>query len=140
MAQHARQAECAGCHAKIDPLGYGLENFDAVGRWRTESGGKPLDATGKLPGGESFDGADELKQIISARKGDFERNLIERMLSYALAREIQGDDECAVRKIMADLERDGHRFSALVLGVARSVPFQYRRNLEDRAAKPGESP
>jgi Protein of unknown function (DUF1592)/Protein of unknown function (DUF1588)/Protein of unknown function (DUF1585)/Protein of unknown function (DUF1595)/Protein of unknown function (DUF1587)/Planctomycete cytochrome C len=140
MAQHARQADCAGCHAKIDPLGYGLENFDAVGRWRTESGGKPLDATGKLPGGEAFNGADELKKIINARKGDFERNLIERMLSYALARETQGDDECAVRKIMGDLERDGHRFSTLVLGVTRSVPFQYRRNLEDRQAKSGESP
>jgi hypothetical protein len=128
MARHARQAECAGCHAKIDPLGYGLENFDAVGRWRVEQGGKPLDATGKLPGGESFNGADELKKIIVGRKGEFERNLIERLLAYALAREIQGDDECAVRKIQADLERDGHRFSTLVLGVVRSLPFQYRRN------------
>ncbi len=128
MALHARQAECAACHAKIDPLGYGLENFDAVGRWRVEQGGKPLDASGQLPGGESFDGADELKKIIVARKGEFERNLIERMLSYALAREIQGDDECAVRTIQAALDRDGHRFSTLILGVARSVPFQYRRN------------
>ncbi len=140
MAQHARQAECAACHAKIDPLGYGLENYDAVGRWRTESGGRPLDATGKLPGGETFNGADELKTIILARKGDFERNLIERMLSYALAREVQGDDECATRQILADLERDGHRFSTLVLGVARSVPFQYRRTLEGREPRPGESP
>jgi mono/diheme cytochrome c family protein len=140
MAQHARQSECAGCHARIDPLGYGLENFDAVGRWRTESGGEPLDATGKLPGGEEFNGADELKRIIVARKGEFERNLIERMLSYALAREIQGDDECATRKILAELDRDGHKFSTLVLGVARSVPFQYRRTMEDREPRPGESP
>jgi hypothetical protein len=134
MAKHARQAECASCHAKIDPLGYGLENFDAVGRWRLEQGGKPLDATGKLPGGETFNGADELKKIINARKGEFERALIERMLSYALGREVQGDDECAVRKIQEGLERDGHRFSSLILGVVRSVPFQYRRNLA------GESP
>jgi mono/diheme cytochrome c family protein len=134
MARHARQAECSACHAKIDPLGFGLENFDAVGRWRSEQGGKPLDATGKLPGGESFDGADELKRIIVARKGEFERNLIERLLSYALGREIQGDDECAVKRIQGDLERDGHRFSTLVLGVVRSLPFQYRRN------SAGESP
>jgi mono/diheme cytochrome c family protein len=140
MARHARQAECAACHAKIDPLGYGLENYDAVGRWRVDLGGKPLDATGKLPGGESFNGPDELKKIIVARKGDFERNLIERMLSYALAREVQGDDECAVRKIQADLERDGHRFSTLVLGVARSLPFLNRRTLEGHEPRPGESP
>ena len=141
MAQHARQVECASCHARIDPLGYGLENFDAVGRWRTESGGKPLDATGQLPGGTAFDGADQLKQILIARKAEFEHNLIERMLSYALGREIQGDDECAVRKIQAELDRDGHRFSSLVLGVARSVPFQYRRTLDDRpSSRPGANP
>jgi Protein of unknown function (DUF1592)/Protein of unknown function (DUF1588)/Protein of unknown function (DUF1585)/Protein of unknown function (DUF1595)/Protein of unknown function (DUF1587)/Planctomycete cytochrome C len=134
MGRHARQAECASCHAKIDPLGDGLENFDAVGRWRVEQAGKPLDATGKLPGGESFNGADELKKIIVARRGEFERALIERMLSYALGREVQGDDECAVRKIVSDLERDEHRFSSLILGVVRSVPFQYRRN------STGESP
>ena len=133
MARHARQADCAGCHAKIDPMGYGLENFDAVGRWRVEQGGKPLDATGKLPGGESFDGADALKMIVLARKGDFERNLTERLLSYALGREVQGDDECALRKIQGDLDRDGHRFSTLILGVVRSVPFQYRRNSQGDA-------
>ncbi len=140
MAQHARQAECAACHAKIDPLGYGLENYDAVGRWRTEDAGKPLDATGTLPGGETFHGAEELKTIILARKTDFERNLIERTLAYALAREVQGDDECAIRKILSDLERDGHKFSTLMLGVVRSVPFQYRRTTEDREPRPGDSP
>ena len=137
MARHARLAECAGCHAKIDPLGYGLENYDAVGRWRVDQGGKPLDASGTLPGGVTFDGADALKRIIVARKDDFERNLIERMMAYALAREVQGDDECAVRKIQAEMERDGHRFSTLVLGVARSLPFRYRRDAEGRESKPG---
>jgi len=133
MARHARQLDCAGCHAKIDPLGYGLENYDAVGRWRSEQGGKSLDATGNLPGGESFDGADALKRIILARKGDFERNMAERLLAYALGREIQGDDECALRKIQSDLDREGHRFSTLILGVVRSVPFQYRRQTEGNA-------
>ena len=140
MARHARQADCAACHARIDPLGYGLENFDAVGRWRSEQGGRPLDASGKLPGGESFDGVEELKRIIVARKGEFERNLIEKMLSYALGREVQGDDECAVRAIQGDLERGGHRFSTLVLGVVRSVPFRMRRDLDSREVKAGESP
>jgi mono/diheme cytochrome c family protein len=139
MARHSRQAECAACHAKIDPLGYGLENYDGVGRWRIESGGKPIDASGKLPGGEVFQGAEELKRIILARKGDFERNLIERMLSYALGRDVQGDDECAVRKIQGDLEREGHRFSTLILGVARSLPFQYRRGSDEREPRAGEN-
>ncbi len=140
MAQHARQPDCAGCHARIDPLGYGLENFDAVGRWRTESGGRPIDSAGKLPGGQSFDGADALKQIILARQVDFERNLIEKLLSYGLGREIQPDDECAVGKIKTALDQDGHRFSTLVLGVARSLPFQYRRTVEARELEPGAAP
>jgi hypothetical protein len=128
MARHARQPECAACHARIDPLGYGLENFDAIGRWRVELGGRPLDTSGQLPGGASFTGPDELRSLLKARRGDFERNLVERMLVYALGREIQGDDECAVRRILADLERDGHRFSTLVLAITRSAPFQYRRD------------
>jgi hypothetical protein len=137
MARHSRQAECAACHARIDPLGYGLENFDAVGRWRTSDGDRPLDSAGKLPGGESFQGPDELKRIILGRKSDFERNLIERLLSYALGREVQGDDECAVREIQEGLQSSGHRFSSLMVGIARSVPFQYRRNADDPEAKPG---
>src|SRR4030095_8861789 len=87
LSAHATRAECAGCHAKIDPLGFGLENFDAVGRYRKSGAG--VDATGKLPTGEQFDGPRELKKVLLTRKGQFTRNLTEKLLVYALCRELQ---------------------------------------------------
>ncbi len=128
MAQHAVQPACASCHKRIDPLGFALENYDAVGAWREQQGGKPVDAAGILPSGERFEGIAGLKQVLLRSRDAFERNLIEQMLAYALGREVQDGDECAIREIKAALEKDGHRFSALVLGVVRSVPMQYRQN------------
>ncbi len=126
LAQHATQPACAGCHAKIDPLGFGLENFDAVGRFRKS--GKDIDATGKLPGGEGFNGPKELRQVLLERKDRFAENLTEKLLAYALGRELQATDAAAVRTVTASMSADGHKFSALVLGVVRSHPFQHRRN------------
>lgn len=128
MAQHATQATCAGCHAKIDPLGYGLENFDAVGRWRTMQGKETIDASGKLPTGEKFDGADGLKKLLLGRKDQFTQNLSGQMLTYALGRELDFADEPTVEALAADLKKNDYRFSTLVLGIVRSYPFQYRRN------------
>lgn len=125
LAQHATQPACAGCHAKIDPLGFGLENFDAVGRFRKSS--KDIDASGKLPGGDAFNGPKELRQVLLKRADRFAENLTEKLLAYALGREIQAPDAAAVRAITAAL-KDGHKFSTLVLGVVRSYPFQHRRN------------
>jgi hypothetical protein len=130
MAMHATRPTCAACHRKIDPLGFALENFDAAGGWRESQGGKPLDTTGELPTGEKITGVDELKKTVRARADAFERNLIEQMMCYALGRDLQGDDEVAVQDVKAALGKDGHRFSALVLGVARSFPFQNRRAAE----------
>jgi mono/diheme cytochrome c family protein len=126
LAQHATQPACAGCHAKIDPLGFGLENFDAVGRYRTSN--KDIDATGKLPGGEAFNGPKELRQVLLKQKDRFAENLTEKLLAYALGRELQATDAAAVRTITASMSADGHKFSALALGVVRSHPFQHRRN------------
>lgn len=128
LAQHATRPACAGCHSKIDPLGFGLENFDAVGRWR--EGVRGLDASGSLPTGEKFNGPAELKRIIVQRQDEFTRNLAERLLSYALGREMEYYDECAVREVKSALEKDGHRFSALVKGIVKSYPFQHRRNTD----------
>jgi hypothetical protein len=130
MALHATLPTCAGCHRKIDPLGFALENYDAVGAWRESQGGKPLDTVGELPTGERMNGVGELKKVLLSRKDAFERNVIEQMMCYALGRDLQGDDEIAVRGVQQGLEKDGHRFSALVLGVARSFPFQNRRGAE----------
>ena len=129
LARHATQPACAGCHAKIDPLGFGLETFDAVGR--TRKAGPDVDATGKLPGGEAFNGPKELRQVLLKRKDRFAENLTEKLLAYALGRELQAPDAAAVRAVTTDLARDGYRFSALVLGVVRSYPFQHRRNAKD---------
>jgi mono/diheme cytochrome c family protein len=132
MAQHAVQPTCASCHKRIDPLGFALENYDAVGAWRDSQGGKPMDAAGILPSGERFEGVAGLKQVLLRSRDAFERNLIEQILSYALGRDVQDGDECAIREIQAALQKDGHRLSALVLAVARSVPLQYRQNVEGK--------
>ncbi|MBN9119699.1 MAG: DUF1592 domain-containing protein [Planctomycetes bacterium] len=126
LAAHATRAECAGCHAKIDPLGFGLENFDAVGRWR-KSGGD-VNASGRLPTGEAFDGPKELRAVLLKKKPRFVENVTEKMLVFALGRELQPGDAPAVKAVTADLEKNGYRFSVLVAGVARSFPFQHRRN------------
>jgi hypothetical protein len=129
LAAHATRAECAGCHAKIDPLGFGLENFDAIGRWRPSGG--DVNATGKLPTGETFNGPKELKAVLLKKKPRFVENVAEKMLVFALGRELQPTDVPAVKALTADLEKNGDKFSALVAGVARSFPFQYRRNPRD---------
>jgi mono/diheme cytochrome c family protein len=129
LALHATQANCAGCHARIDPLGFGLENFDAVGRFRPSGG--DVDATGKLPTGEKFDGPGELKRLLLERKDRFAMNMIEKMLVYALGRELQASDGVFVEKIAADSKKDGYRFSTLVLGIVNSYSFQHRLNFRE---------
>jgi cytochrome c553 len=129
LALHAAQPSCAGCHAKIDPLGFGLENFDAVGRWRAS--GEGIDAVGRLPGGAPFDGPAGLKKVLRERAPRFVENVTEKLLVFALGRELQPADAPAVKAITADLEKDGYKFSVLVAGVAKSFPFRHRRNPKD---------
>ncbi len=130
MAQHSTQPACASCHRKIDPLGFALENYDAVGAWRDTQGGKPLDADGVLPSGETFSGVAGLKEILGRSRDAFERNLIEQMMAYALGRDVQDSDECAIRAIKAAAEKDGHRTSTIILGIVKSFPFGHRKNSE----------
>jgi len=130
MALHAVQTACAGCHRRIDPLGFALENYDAVGAWRDTQGGKPLDATGILPSGETFEGLAGLKAVLQRTAPAFERNLIEQLMSYALGRDVQDGDECSLREIQAAADRDGHRYSTIVIGIVKSFPFRHRKNSE----------
>jgi hypothetical protein len=130
LAMHAVQPACASCHRRIDPLGFALENYDAIGAWRDAQGGKPVDAAATLPSGEKFEGVDALKQVLLRSKDAIERNLIEQLLSYALGRDVQDSDECALREIQAGMAKDGHRASALVLGIVKSFPFGHRKNSE----------
>ena len=127
LARHATQTTCAACHRKIDPLGFALDNYNAIGAWREATPEVPLDVKGVLPTGEAIEGAGDLKKVLLKRKDEFARNLVERMMVYALGRELDHFDECAVRDSLAALQKDDYRVSALVRGVAESVPFRKRR-------------
>ena len=124
---HRTNAVCANCHKILDPIGFGLENFDAIGRWRDkdESGG-PIDAAGELPGGKHFSTPKELKAIIAARKDDLARNLAEKLLAYALCRQLEGYDEIVVDQIADTIEKDGYRMQTLITEVVTSYPFTHR--------------
>jgi len=134
LAQHASQKSCAGCHAKIDPLGFAMDNYDAIGAWRTGTKDQPLDTTGVLPGGEKINGIDELKQVILSRKDEFARNLAEQLLSYALGRKLDYYDEPTLREIEAAMKKSEYKFPALVKAVAESYPFRNRRVEATKAA------
>ncbi len=128
MERHREDPKCAGCHARMDPLGFGLENFDAIGAWRTEVGGASVDSAGKLVTGEPFSGPAELKRLLMERKEAFLRNLTEKMLSYALGRGIEPADWWPVQQIAKAVAADGYRSQRLALEIARSYPFQYRKS------------
>ena len=132
MTLHAKDPSCAACHARIDPLGYGLEQYDAIGSWRETVGDMAVDCSGGLPTGEQFRGAVELKAVLKGRQDAFVRNLVEQMLSYALGRDLGDLDEAAVLEAKAVLEKREYRFSALVSGVAQSLPFRWRRDEESK--------
>ncbi|HVS54052.1 MAG TPA: DUF1592 domain-containing protein [Opitutaceae bacterium] len=133
MEQHRANPTCASCHARMDPIGFGLENFDAIGAYRTKDGEFPVDAAGKLSTGESFASAAELTAILSDRRREnFLRNLSEKMLIYSLGRGVERSDRPAIDRIMQQLTAENFRFSALVLAVVKSVPFDQQR-LDDPA-------
>jgi len=126
---HRSQALCSSCHSRMDPLGLGLENFNALGRWRVRERGQPIDTTGQLQTGEKFDNVQQLKHILLTQyQQDFYRCLTEKLLTYALGRGLTYDDVDAVDQIVERLEQTGGRFSALLTGIVESPQFQKRRN------------
>ncbi len=129
VAEHRANPACAGCHNLMDPVGFALENYDAVGRWRTVDDGKPVDASGTLPDGSRFEGASELQQAILKRPDLFVSNLTEKLLTYAMGRGVEPYDAPAVRTMVRDAGRNDHRFSSLILGIVKSTPFQMRSSL-----------
>lgn len=124
---HRKNPACANCHKILDPIGFGLENFDAIGRWRDkDDSGGPIDAAGELPGGKRFASPKELKSIIAERKSDLARNLTEKMLAYALCRHLEGYDEIVVDQLMARIEHDGYRMQSVITEIVTSYPFLNR--------------
>ncbi|MGC6459326.1 MAG: DUF1592 domain-containing protein [Akkermansiaceae bacterium] len=124
---HREKPKCAGCHARIDPLGFGLENFDAIGRWRTSdiNGGK-IDSEAVLPGDIKFSSPAELKQLLMAAKDKVARNVCRKMLAYSLGRSLEYYDEAVVNDLLAKLQKNDYQIQGLVLAIVRSDPFQNR--------------
>ena len=132
---HRTNPVCASCHKVLDPIGFGLENFDAIGRWREkDDSGGAIDAAGELPGGKNFSSPKELKAIIAARHAELARNLTEKMLAYALGRQLAGYDEIVVDRITETLAKDGYRMQTLVSEIVECYPFLNRQVRDQRTA------
>jgi hypothetical protein len=127
MEVHRANAVCASCHSKMDPLGFGLENFDAIGSWRAKDGKSPIDASGTLPDGKSFNGPAELAATLMLQKDAFAQCLTEKMMTFALGRGLEPTDRPEVKRISASIAASDYKFSSVVLGIVKSLPFQMRR-------------
>ncbi len=124
MEQHRANAVCASCHSRMDPIGFGLENFDAIGQWRTLDGTFPIDPAGMLANGKSFSGPAELLELLGRQPQAFGGAITEKMLTYALGRGLEPYDRPTIGAITADLAKSDYKFSQLVLGIVNSPPFQ----------------
>jgi len=136
---HRKDANCASCHKVFDPIGFGLENFDAIGRWRDQDdAGGAIDAAGELPDGKHFASPKELKTIIASRTDELARNLTEKLLAYALCRQLEGYDEIVVDHLMKDLRKDGYGMQTLITEIVTSYPFTHQRIQEQIASSSHE--
>ncbi len=126
LEQHRKDPNCAACHNRMDPLGFGLETFDVLGRLRLEVAGRPVDAHARMPSGEEFNGPEGLKKILLARKEQIMKHLVKKMTGYALGRELNHFDQCVIKDAMAALAKTEYRPAALIETIAMSKPFQFR--------------
>ncbi len=138
LTQHRANPVCAGCHSRIDPLGFALENYDPIGRWRDQDGGKPVDDSGEMADGTKFHGPDQLKTLLLERKDLFLRNLTNKMLGYALGRGLTLKDSCTVDSIVAQVKQNDYSSQALVEAIVLSAPFreQAAKSREKEQSKP----
>jgi hypothetical protein len=127
MEAHRKNPACANCHARMDPLGFGFENFDAVGAWRDKDGKFDVDASGVLPDGSKFNGPAELRKVLLKKKDQFVRCLADKMLTYAIGRGTERSDRCFNEKIVANVAKNDYKFTSLILEVVKSDPFMKRR-------------
>ncbi|MBM3772007.1 MAG: DUF1585 domain-containing protein [Acidimicrobiia bacterium] len=132
MEQHRKNPVCASCHARMDPIGFALEGFDAVGRYRTTlDGTTKIDMSGAMPDGQVFNGPSELRKVLMAHQDEFAAMLTKKLLTYALGRGAEYYDMPAVRRILREAKSSNYRWSALILGIVKSDPFQLRKT-QDR--------
>jgi hypothetical protein len=126
LTQHRANPVCASCHTRIDPLGFALENFDALGRWRDQDGGKPVDSSAELADGTKIQGPEQLKAYLLDRKDLVIRNLAGKMLGYALGRGLTPKDSCVVDDIMSQVKANNYSAQTLIEATVLSVPFRYQ--------------
>ncbi len=138
MEQHRKNPSCASCHARMDPIGFGMENYDAVGGWRTKDGDTAIDSSGKLPSGQAFNGPNELKTILLQKKNEFARCLTEKLLTYAIGRGVQPTDRCNLDTMTQTIAKEDYKFSALVTTIVLSEPFRKQR-IDNQTANGGTS-
>jgi hypothetical protein len=136
LAQHRANPVCATCHSRIDPLGFALENYDVLGRWRNDEGGKPIDAKGQLPDGTTFNGPEELKAVLLQKKDVFLENLTRKLLGYALGRGLTLEDSCTVDAIVAEVKRNNYSSQSLIDAIVLSTPFRHQAGAEPRTSNP----
>jgi hypothetical protein len=127
LERHRSDAGCSSCHRTMDAIGFGLENFDAIGRWRERDEGGVVDASGELPGGQKFSGPAQLKAILLTRQDDFARLLTTKLLTYALGRRVEDHDDQAIERIIAATRADGWKLDRMLVEICRSYPFLNRR-------------
>jgi hypothetical protein len=130
LQKHRENPSCAVCHEEMDSLGFALENFDPIGKWRIEDEELPVDASGTLPGGVTIQGPEDLKRVLLSRADQFATTFTEKLLTYALGRGLSAADRCAVEEILHEAKQQGYRFSSFVIGVVLSEPFRYRRTAD----------
>jgi hypothetical protein len=137
LTLHRQNPVCASCHSRIDPMGFALENYDVLGRWRSEEAGKPIDSAGQLPDGKTFNGPAELKAVLMERKELFLRNLTAKVLAFALGRGLILEDYCTVDRIVAQLAKEDYKAQTLIREVVHSVPFRYVAGTSPNTPVPG---
>ena len=123
MEAHRKSPSCAACHVRMDPLGFSLEHFDALGKWRTASDGIAVDASAALPDGTRFDGITGLRQLVASHPHDFARTFTQKLLAYAIGRSLNAYDQPAVREIARTAAVQGYRWSSIIVGIVTSTPF-----------------
>ena len=126
MSAHRASPACASCHARMDPIGFAMENFDAVGRWREHDAGSVIDASGAFPNGVTFEGMAGLRKVLLADRRQFVNTVASKLLMYALGRNLQYYDESTVRGIVQQTAAGNYTMASLVMGVVKSPPFQMR--------------
>jgi hypothetical protein len=129
LAEHRSNATCANCHNLMDPVGLAMENYDAIGRWRSVEEGLPIDASGGLPDGRKVTGVAGLEEGLLNRPEVFVSTLTEKLLTFALGRGVESYDGPAVRKIVRDAQAADYRFSSIIVGITKSTPFTMRKSL-----------